>query len=123
MVINHHRIESCGPSNGRHKIAYDRPDFFAMLRSSPSDIDDALDTLHEPNAVFRQFPGSASMTFFVYSLFFGSLFFLSFISLLFLSCLFLLFLYFLVFSFLFVCFSFFSFISYLIFFSLFIFPN
>ena len=27
-------------------------------------FDDALDTLNEPNAVFRQFLGSASMTFF-----------------------------------------------------------
>ena len=35
-----------------------------MLRSLPSAIDDALDTLHEPNAVFSQFLGSASMTFF-----------------------------------------------------------
>ena len=35
-----------------------------MLRSLPSAIDDALDTLYEPNAVFSQFLGSASMTFF-----------------------------------------------------------
>ena len=37
-----------------------------MLRSLPSVIADALDTLYEPNAVFRQFLGSAiiSMTFF-----------------------------------------------------------
>ena len=39
-----------------------------MLRSLPSAIDDVLDTLYEPNAVFSQFLGSASMTFF--SLFF-----------------------------------------------------
>ena len=52
-------------------------------------MDDALDTLHEPNAVFSQFPGSASMTFFLFS-------FPCFL----LSCLFLLFLYFLFFSFL-----------------------
>ena len=51
----HHRLEFCGPSNGRHKILQDRLDFFAMLRSLPSAIDDALDTLHEPNAVFNQF--------------------------------------------------------------------
>ena len=36
-----------------------------MLRSFPSaNVDDALDTLYEPNAVFSQFLGSASMTFF-----------------------------------------------------------
>ena len=35
-----------------------------MLRSLPSAIDDALYTLYEPNAVFSQFLGSASMTFF-----------------------------------------------------------
>ena len=63
----HHRLENCGPSNGRHKIAEDRPDFFAMLRSLPSAIDDALDTLYEPNAVFSQFLGSARMTFFLFS--------------------------------------------------------
>ena len=34
-----------------------------MLRSLPSAIDDDLDTLYEPNAVFSQFLGSASMTF------------------------------------------------------------
>ena len=38
-----------------------------MLRSLPSAIDDALDTLYEPNAVFNQFQGSASMTFFFFS--------------------------------------------------------
>ena len=37
-----------------------------MLRSLPSAIDDALDTLYEPNAVFSQFLGSASMTFFFF---------------------------------------------------------
>ena len=62
----HHRLESCGPSNGRHKISQDRPDFFAMLRSLPSVIDDALDTLYEPNAVFSQFLGSASTTTFIF---------------------------------------------------------
>ena len=34
-----------------------------MLRSLPSAIDDALDTLYDPNAVFSQFLGVASMTF------------------------------------------------------------
>ena len=57
-----HRLEIRGPSNGGHKIAQDRPDIFAMLRSLPSAID-ALDTLYEPNAVFSQFLRSASMTF------------------------------------------------------------
>ena len=62
-----------------------------MLRSLPSAIDDALDTLYEPNAVFSQFLGSASMTFF-------PLFLPCF---LFLSCLFLLFLPLFLFPFLF----------------------
>ena len=35
-----------------------------MLLPLPSAFDDALDTLHEPNAVFGQFLGYASMTFF-----------------------------------------------------------
>ena len=35
-----------------------------MLRSLPSAIDDALDALYKRNAVFSQFLGSASMTFF-----------------------------------------------------------
>ena len=48
----HHRLESCGPFNVRHRIAYDRPGLFAMLRSLPSAIFDAVDTLYEPNAVF-----------------------------------------------------------------------
>ena len=48
--FGHHR--SCGPSNGRHKVAQDRHDFLAMLRSLPSAMDDALDTLYEPSAVF-----------------------------------------------------------------------
>ena len=59
-----------------------------MLRSVPSAIDDALDTLYEPNAVFTQFLRSASMTFFLFSfpwfflsclfsLFFSFLFFFS----------------------------------------------
>ena len=39
---------------------------FALLRSLPSAID-ALDTLYEPNAVFSQFLGSVSMTFFLFS--------------------------------------------------------
>ena len=97
-----HRLEICGPSNGRHKIAEDRPDFFALLRSLPSVIDDALDSLYEPNAVFSQFLGSASLTFF--SLLFSLL------SLLVLS-----FLAFLVFSFLSFPFSFFAFFSFLFF--------
>ena len=42
------------------------PDFFALLRSPPSAID-ALDTLYEPNAVFTQFIGPASMVFFFLS--------------------------------------------------------
>ena len=37
-----------------------------MLRSLPSDIDDALDTLYESNAIFGQFLGSASMTCFFF---------------------------------------------------------
>ena len=51
-----------------------------MLRSLPSAMDDALDTLYGPNAVFSQFLGSASM----YVFFF---FFLSLLPLLVLSCL------------------------------------
>ena len=35
-----------------------------MLHSLPSAINNALDTLYNPNAVFSQFLGSASMTFF-----------------------------------------------------------
>ena len=35
-----------------------------MLRFLPSAIDEALDTLYEPNAVFSRFLRSASMTFF-----------------------------------------------------------
>ena len=38
-----------------------------MLRSLPSAINDALDTLCEPNAVFSQLLGSASMLFFPFS--------------------------------------------------------
>ena len=34
----HHRLESYGPSNGRHKITEDRRDFFDLLRSLPSAI-------------------------------------------------------------------------------------
>ena len=39
-----------------------------MLRSLPSAIDDALDTLYELNAAFSQFLGSASVTLFYLSL-------------------------------------------------------
>ena len=49
--FGHHRIKSCGPSNGRHKIAKDRPDFFAMVRSLPGAIDNGRDTLCKPNVV------------------------------------------------------------------------
>ena len=70
-----------------------------MLRSLPSGIDDALDTPYEPNAVFSQFLGSASTTFFLFSfpcfLFLSCLFF-SFLFRFSLSCLFIL--YFLFFS-------------------------
>ena len=59
---DHHRLEHCGPSIGRHKISLDHPDFFAMSRSLPNAIDDALDTLYEPNAVFSPVLWSASMT-------------------------------------------------------------
>ena len=62
----HHRLKICGPCNGHLKIAQDRPDVFAVLRSIPSAIEDALDTLYEPNAVFNKFLGSASMTFFYF---------------------------------------------------------
>ena len=68
--FGHHRLEGCGPSNRHHKIALDRPDFFAMLRCLPSAIDDLLDTLYEPYAALSQFLGSASMTFFFFSLYF-----------------------------------------------------
>ena len=68
-----------------------------MLRSLPSAIDDALDTLYEPNAVFSQFLGSVGMTFFPL--------FLSLLPLLVLS-----FLAFLAFSFLSFPFSFFRFL-------------
>ena len=79
-----------------------------MLRSLPSTIDEALDTLYEPNAVFRQFLGSASMTFsfLLFVFFFLSSF--SFPCFLFLSCCFLLFCLFLFLPFSF-CFAFFSF--------------
>ena len=42
--FGHHRIESCDPSNGRHKIALDRPYLIAMLRYLPGAIDDGRDT-------------------------------------------------------------------------------
>ena len=72
-----------------------------MLRSVPSAIDDALDTLYEPNAVFTQFLRSASMTFFLFSF-----------PWFFLSCLFSLFFSFLFFRFLFRFFAFLSFLSF-----------
>ena len=85
-----------------------------MVRSLSSAIDDALDTLYEPNAVFSQLLGSANMTFF-------SLF-LSLLPLLVSS-----FLAFLVLSFLYFPFSFFRFLVfsplYLLFFSWFLFSN
>ena len=61
----HHRLEVCGPSNGRHKLAQGHHDSFASLRSSPSAIDALI--LSEPSAVFSQFLGSAihSMVFFL----------------------------------------------------------
>ena len=34
-----HRLGNCGPSNGRHKIAQDRPDVLALFRSLPSAIE------------------------------------------------------------------------------------
>ena len=61
--FGHHRLDIGGPSNGRHKIALDRPDFIAMLRSLPSAIDDEIDTLHEPNAICSQSRRSASFFF------------------------------------------------------------
>ena len=49
-----------------------------MLRSLPSAIDNALDTLYEPNAVFSQFLGSASsMTFFSFPFYTSSFLVLS----------------------------------------------
>ena len=75
-----------------------------MLRSLPSAIDDALDTLYEPKAVFSQFLGSASMAFFPLFLSLLPLLVFSFLSFPFS------FLRFLVFSFLsFILFSFLSF--------------
>ena len=124
--FGHHRLQSCGPSNGRHKIAQDHLDFFPLLRSLPSDIDDALDTPYEPNAVFSQFLGSGSMTFLF--LFFFLLIFFLLLSFLDSSCLVL----FLLLSCLFLFFPFLFFVSifsrffpflYLIFISLFNFFN
>ena len=63
---------------------------------SPVPFDDALETLYEPNVVFSQFLGSASMTFFLLS--FPCFLFLSCLFLLFLSFLFLLFLFRVLFS-------------------------
>ena len=101
---DHHRLEICGPSNGRHKIALDRHDFFAMLRSLPSAIDDALDTLYQPNVVFSQFLGSASMTFFPLLLSLLPLLVLSFLAVLVFSLLF--------FSYFFRIFAFLSYVSF-----------
>ena len=80
-----------------------------MLRFLPSAIDDALDTLYEPNVVFSLCLGSASMTFFSLFLSLPPLLVLSFLA-------------FLVFSFLSFPLSFFRFFSflYLLFFSLFL---
>ena len=90
-----------------------------MLRSLSSAIDDALDTLYEPNAVFSQFLGSASMTIFFLFPFLASSSCLVFSCF---SCLFSSFLAFFVFFF-----AFFSFLSfpflYLLFLSLFLFSN
>ena len=80
-----------------------------MLRSLPSAIDDALDTLYEPKTVFSQFLGSSSMTF---SFSFSSLF-LSLRPFLVLSLL--AFLAFFVISFPFFVFFFFAFLSFLFF--------
>ena len=93
----HHRLEACEPSHGRHKLALHRRDFFALLRSPPSAID-ALDTLYEPNAIFSQFLGSASMVCFTFP------FLVS-------SCLLFIFLSYFVFSY----FLFFAFLSFLFF--------
>ena len=77
-----------------------------MLRSLPSAIDDGLDTLYEPNAVFSQFLGSASIPFFSLFFFFPFLASSSFLVFSCFSCLF-----FLSF-FVFFCFAFFSFLSF-----------
>ena len=103
----HNRLEVCGPSNGRHKLAQGRHDFIALLRSSPSAID-ALDTFYEPNSVFGQFLGSCSGGFvfpflsLLPLLVFSFLFLFRFIFINFLFLLSVLFFYFLLFSFLFV---------------------
>ena len=84
-----------------------------MLRSLPSAVDDALDTLYEPDAVFSQFLGSASKTFFFFSLLFLASS----------SCLFLLLLFFLLFPFSFFHFLVFSFLPFVFFYFLcFFFP-
>ena len=85
-------------------------------------FDDALDTLYEPNAVFSQFLGSASTTFFLFS--FPYFLFLSCLLSLFLSvlsCHFFSLISFFVFFFCFLLFSFisFPFSSYLFFISFF----
>ena len=102
----HHRLESFGPSDGRHKLAQGRPDFLAMLRSLPSGIDAFY-------AVFSQFLGSASMTFFLVSFpcfLFLSYPFLFFLAFLFFSCFSRLFFSFLPFSHSFLSFPFFSYL-------------
>ena len=58
----HHRLEVCGPANGRQDLAYGCCDFFALLRCSVSDIDELV-TLYEPNAVFGQFLEFATIVF------------------------------------------------------------
>ena len=85
----HLRLDNCRPSNGRQKIAYDRPDFFAKLRSLPSAIDDARDTLYKPNQCRLQSVTRVcchTMTFFLFS--FPCFLFLSCLSLHFLALIF-----------------------------------
>ena len=53
------RLDICGSSNGRRKLAHGHPDHFDLLRSLPSTID-ALDTRYESNDVFSQLQGSAT---------------------------------------------------------------
>ena len=114
----HHRFEICGPSNGRHKFYSVRPPWLLRLVAfSPQCHWCTWYTPSQPNAVFSQFLGSASMTFFLFS--FRCFLFLS-------SCLFLFlflsFLSFLLFRFLLLSFLF-PFLSLLIFSSLFLFSN
>ena len=49
-----HRLDVCGPSHSRKKLAQGRPDFFALLYSPPRAFY-ALDTFYVPNAVFSQY--------------------------------------------------------------------